>query len=81
MQTAGGAGQLNPSPEFYSQSFALYSWSVLWPSTPYCGLPAEYSFPLHTHMVNSAPQAAWVQPVTLASSGCSSSSAAHSRRD
>jgi hypothetical protein len=43
-------------------SLALYSWSVPCPSWPYCGLPAEYTLPLQSHMVKSAPQATRVQP-------------------
>ena len=58
-----------------SQSFALYSWSVPWPSCPYWGLPAVKSCPLQSQAVKSMPQLTWLQSEIFATVGDLTSSA------
>ena len=59
-----------------SQSLALYSLSVPWPSCPYCGSPALSRRPSSvSHMVNSAPHATRVHFSTSARTGSRNSSA------
>lgn len=71
------SGGANDGETVHLQSLALYSWSVPCPNWPYWGLPALYSFPSHSHIVNSAPHATLVHSDTNALTGVCSSSEPH----